>query len=381
MRTAIALKSAQCARTYRSCRTVLFIACHQSGIIGLVLTRIFKHTQSINMSLHPRQTDLVVHPENPHDIMTQTPPNTWASHYRFLSQNDIQVSEGNTDDPLPRNTTALLKPHGQPARPVALKHLSRDLSSEAQEIHLMEYFNDISRRCERENHCVESRLLESTAPDQRIFLVMQRLQDFDEPPFITVGEVVDFVRQVLEGLFYIHRHRVVYGFPYKEKSIGMDAAPLYKDSDMQQLNDQHLRPCTTRTRAPRKVQYYFRDLGMAYKLPDDTDAQYPWTPQDDIKCLGEIIDHSLLKKYTNLAFMEDLVRGMEEPGGISTAEAAVRRFEAVILARPEAELRSRLRKKNEFWVKGLYRNLKHYFRKRKDERYAAIPSLVPHHSQ
>ncbi|KAF8652842.1 hypothetical protein AX16_004117 [Volvariella volvacea WC 439] len=44
-----------------------------------------------------------------------------------------------------------------------------------------------------------------------VFLCMERLINFDEPPFVTVANYIDFFRQVLEGLTFLHEKHIALG--------------------------------------------------------------------------------------------------------------------------------------------------------------------------
>jgi serine/threonine protein kinase len=85
---------------------------------------------------------------------------------------------------------------------------------------------------ERHNHSVPIYEVLQVPDDQdKIILVMPLLRAFYDPPFDTIGEVVDFFRQVfeaglihiaflcpfdecLQGLQFIHRHHVAHRFVF-----------------------------------------------------------------------------------------------------------------------------------------------------------------------
>ncbi|OBZ69512.1 hypothetical protein A0H81_10167 [Grifola frondosa] len=61
------------------------------------------------------------------------------------------------------------------------------------------------------NHCVPALDVVPDPLDNNISLMfMPYLRPFDNPDFGAVGEVVDFMRQMLEGLHFLHSHRVAH---------------------------------------------------------------------------------------------------------------------------------------------------------------------------
>lgn len=83
---------------------------------------------------------------------------------------------------------------------VALKRVSP--SKHPHEREIGEYFSTCTVAEDPRNHCVPiyDVLQIPDTPDE-ILLVMPFLRPFDGPPFRTVGEVVDFLTQVLRYVF------------------------------------------------------------------------------------------------------------------------------------------------------------------------------------
>jgi hypothetical protein len=58
-------------------------------------------------------------------------------------------------------------------------------------------------RRQRENHCVEMLdVLQVPGEDDETILVLPLLRPFDNPPFETIGEIIDFTLQVFEVRSY-----------------------------------------------------------------------------------------------------------------------------------------------------------------------------------
>lgn len=66
---------------------------------------------------------------------------------------------------------------------------------------------------QRENHCVEMLdVLQVPNEADETILVLPLLCPFDNPPFETIGEIIDFTLQVFEGLQFMHKHRVAHRY-------------------------------------------------------------------------------------------------------------------------------------------------------------------------
>ncbi|KAJ7658012.1 hypothetical protein B0H17DRAFT_1185712 [Mycena rosella] len=98
------------------------------------------------------------------------------------------------------------------------------------------------------NHCI--RLLEIlTVPDveNKELLVLPLLFDWNYPRFTTIGEAVDFLSQIFEGLHFMHCHNVWHG-----------VHPLQSDRTPEFTGNARY---STRTRNP--VKYYWIDFDLS----------------------------------------------------------------------------------------------------------------------
>ncbi|KAK7024438.1 hypothetical protein VNI00_016289 [Paramarasmius palmivorus] len=93
--------------------------------------------------------------------------------------------------------------------PVVMKRVP----TTSNELHIASYFgSEPSMRAVPDNHCVPIYQVMDGLPgyeDSRI-LVMPQLRPCDELPFATVAEVVEFLRQIFEGVQFLHRHFVAH---------------------------------------------------------------------------------------------------------------------------------------------------------------------------
>ncbi|KII93046.1 hypothetical protein PLICRDRAFT_170842 [Plicaturopsis crispa FD-325 SS-3] len=106
---------------------------------------------------------------------------------------------------------------------VAIKRVDHNL----QEVEIARLFSSPGLSSNPLNHCVP---LLDFFPDPiiktRMYLVMPILRPFDEPAFQLHGEVVDFVNQTLQGLWFMHEHHVAHR-DCGALNIMMDATALY----------------------------------------------------------------------------------------------------------------------------------------------------------
>jgi len=205
------------------------------------------------------------------------------------------------------------------------------------------------------NHCVQ--LYEIlTVPDDpdKILLVLPMLRPWDRPKFETVGEVVEFIRQIFEGLQFMHEHRLAHR-DISLVNIMMDGV-MYPDDWHPYLNDfrrddisKIIKPYTRTQRVPR---YYFIDFGISrlYKpedgphpleppirggdktVPEFQDSMAPCDPfPTDIYYVGNLLREYIHKEYRNFAFLRPLVVEMvrKDPTKRPTIDEVVAWFDRI----------------------------------------------------
>ncbi|KAI0265556.1 hypothetical protein BC834DRAFT_824835 [Gloeopeniophorella convolvens] len=113
------------------------------------------------------------------------------------------------------------------------------------------------------------RLLHSAERGDDVVLCFERLFDCDEPPLQTVANVIDYIRQALEGLCFLHEHKIAH-FAYGDPNgVMMDIGrPSPAGFD--------------RTRLP--VRYYRVNFAHAQQLPRDTDPRHASFRRDVRDC-------------------------------------------------------------------------------------------------
>ncbi|KAH8111750.1 kinase-like domain-containing protein [Phellopilus nigrolimitatus] len=267
---------------------------------------------------------------------------------------------------------------------VAVKKLSAD-SREAQ-IGLM--LSSSERLQDPTNHCVPIfDTFVDEQDNQTMFIVMPLLRAFNDPDFEHVDEAVDFVRQALEGLVYMHSRNVAHR-DLSDLNIMMDGRPLF-DPDgfhpaQQYLTARDLSKAKPRSRSDvERVRYYFTDFGISTHFEDDNRPRLvvgnvaaeegipelslfiPYDPfRVDVFTLGMVFKRNLLDVYKNLLVLAPLIHEMtkEKPEERITAPQAFELFEQLITTYPGYARRWCLHSHDERSTVRFNRNIRSVFR-------------------
>ncbi|KAL5492963.1 hypothetical protein ACEPAI_4411 [Sanghuangporus weigelae] len=153
------------------------------------------------------------------------------------------------------------------------------------------------------------------------FMVMPLLAHYSQPSFFTVDEALDFVRQLLEGLVFMHENGVAHR-DCAENNIMMNGDPLYPKGfhpclPILDAKGKMARP--RRRRDTRGVKYYFTDFGISSRFAsaeeirlvtgqDGLDREVPelrqYDPYDpfsvDVFILGNLFRKELTDVYENM---------------------------------------------------------------------------------
>ncbi|KAF9258834.1 hypothetical protein L218DRAFT_1080200 [Marasmius fiardii PR-910] len=144
----------------------------------------------------------------------------------------------------------------------------RDASRTQPELTMGPMFRTEPYTSDPRNHCIPIYEI-LTLPDVNniVLLAMPRLERWDDPPFETIGEAVEFCRQIFEGLHFLHENHIAHN-DIKPDNIMMDSRPLF-DADMHPTTISRtydwnkLPACRPRTRRP--VKYYYIDFDACEK--------------------------------------------------------------------------------------------------------------------
>ncbi|KAF9257941.1 hypothetical protein L218DRAFT_1005558 [Marasmius fiardii PR-910] len=103
--------------------------------------------------------------------------------------------------------------------------------------------------------------------DNIVLLVMPCLVKWDNPPFETIGEAVEFCRQMFEGLRFLHEYHIAHN-DIKPDNIMMDSRPLF-DAVMHPTTTLRTydwkKPPPHKSRTRRPVKYYYIDFDACEK--------------------------------------------------------------------------------------------------------------------
>ncbi|KAI0330367.1 hypothetical protein GY45DRAFT_1250953 [Cubamyces sp. BRFM 1775] len=245
---------------------------------------------------------------------------------------------------------------------VAIKSFVR----QGQEEEVAQFF--ASKR-DPQNHCVRIHEILPDPFDPGLgLMVMPYLRPCNNPEFATIGDVVEFVDQTLEGLVFMHQHNIAHR-DVAAANIMMDAQSLYPNGHHPirlGYTPDALYPVSALPRAGRNIRYYYIDFGLTswfspgsstYVVGDVGRAEVPelsdTVPYDafkvDIYALGNVYFKEFESKYKNTDFLEPLIELMkrERPQERPTAEQALQEWQKKRATLNESLFRWRLVPKSE----------------------------------
>ncbi|KAG2363391.1 hypothetical protein BDR07DRAFT_1356392 [Suillus spraguei] len=294
----------------------------------------------------------------------------WRSHYNFLKEKGYNLRSRYSPDWVPSWTNTnkidincedgIVPPHYlvldarriQDGARVSLKRI--DVSRHPYEIEIGRYFSTPPLSIDPANHCIPIYdVLEVPSDDHTVILVMPLLRDVTNPSFDTVGEVVDCIHQLFEGLRFMHRHHVAHR-DCMQLNILMDGC-MFTDGwhpSEQYMSEDLKRPARHRTRMQSPPRYYFIDFGISRKyeasntnpLEDPIfggDKEVPEFKEDsfkprnpfptDVWYLGHAIQEIFLDRYSGVEFLNGLVSDMmhSDPAQRPTMDEVFSRFQVI----------------------------------------------------
>ncbi|KAF9238817.1 kinase-like domain-containing protein [Melanogaster broomeanus] len=215
------------------------------------------------------------------------------------------------------------------------------------------YFSSEDLRNDPANHCVPIIDNFEDEEEQNIhYIVMPILRPCTHPSFETVAEVLDFMKQVLQGLRFMHDNRVSHG-DCVAANIMMDAKylcpygwhPIATEETRNLIGNLYYK-----NRTDVEVIYYFIDFGHSTLHPHgqtrfitgpgtardkevpEFKFEIPYDPfKTDVFILGHMFQTEFLEKYGRLEDLEPLIRLMtaQSPDERPTAEDALKSFERI----------------------------------------------------
>ncbi|KAJ8585340.1 hypothetical protein M405DRAFT_875344 [Rhizopogon salebrosus TDB-379] len=307
----------------------------------------------------------------------------WRDHYNFLKEKGYTLRSRYSPDWVPSWTNTnkvdincedgIKSPHYllldarriQDDARVLLKCI--DVSRHPYEIEIGRYFCRSPLDEDPNNHCIPVyEVLEVPSDDNLAILVMPLLRDATDPYFDTVGEVVDCIHQLFEGLRFMHRHHVAHR-DCMQLNILMDGSMFtdaWHPSDQYMSEDfKHAARHRTRTQSPPR--YYYIDFGISRKYEASNtepleipifggdkgvpefreDYSKPRNPfPTDVWYLGHAVQEIFLDRYSGVDFLSGLVSDMmhTDPAQRPNMDDVFSRFQVLRQGFSNWKLRSRV---------------------------------------
>ncbi|KAI0065667.1 hypothetical protein BV25DRAFT_1868496 [Artomyces pyxidatus] len=271
------------------------------------------------------------------------------------------------------------------------------------EVEINKFFSSGERASDPRNHCARMlEIIELPGDDAQKFMVTPLLRTYDDPPFETHGEAMSFFGQIFEGIQFMHEHNVAHR-DCTHYNIMYDPSSMYPDSYHPVRIDRRRDwkgKAKHYTRTQRPPKYYLIDFGLS-RFYDPADgpplemvlrggdksapehqgrAPSPCDPfPTDIYYLGSLIRENFIQKCFGFEYMEPLVKDMvfNVPDKRPKIDEVVSRFKEIRGSLGTRKLRSRVVKRKEYWMVGLWRSVGYWYRRAGyfAQRKAAIPDL------
>ncbi|TEB23481.1 other/AgaK1 protein kinase [Coprinellus micaceus] len=152
---------------------------------------------------------------------------------------------------------------------VVLKRIVHAESPE--EVPILQYFLQEPQCSDPRNHCIE--LLEVLHPPDEegvSIIVLPVLRPYDNPDFDTIGEGLDFIRQMLEGLCFLHEHGVAHR-DIRSSNFMLDGTNMYGETfhawSPQRRFDGTTKIPLKQTRTSCQPKYFIIDFGFSKQYP------------------------------------------------------------------------------------------------------------------
>ncbi|KAG6835156.1 hypothetical protein H0H93_004374 [Arthromyces matolae] len=257
---------------------------------------------------------------------------------------------------------------------VSIKDIKVD--SNFNDIAVAKHFSSPSLAKHPKNHCVPVlEVLDPPPGSQVTFLVMPLLFNHEWVEFETIGEVVDFCRQLFEGLEFMHANNVAHGDCKWDNTL-VDALSLFSSPPhpLVPTKRRDFRGYTSlRSRTKNPVKYFLIDFGLSQFCPPEEAPHLrepPWggdrsVPEFslpgpplcdlyavDIYCIGNLVrqafldgegrNNSLAKPKQGFEFLRPLLNDMINSDPLKRPPMAevVSRFEVIVKGLDDKTLRS-----------------------------------------
>ncbi|KAJ6502021.1 kinase-like domain-containing protein [Mycena sanguinolenta] len=274
---------------------------------------------------------------------------------------------------------------------VMMKRIDPEPFILSQELDIATWFSAEPQRSDPANHCVPIlRVLSDPKEPEWAIIVMPLLRKYGKPRFDTIGEAVEFFRQIFQAVQFMHKHNIAHR-DCTSWNIMMDGASLYHESfhpikqDRKRDFSGKVNPFLTRTQHP--VKYYLTDFGLSRRYKPEERPPLERTARGgdksapemvlracdpfptDVYYLGNLIKTEFIEgdEFTSqklgFEFMRPLVTDMtlHDPSKRPTMDEVVQRFDEILRGLSSWKLRSRVAKHAD--TIGFYYGIPHWFRR------------------
>ncbi|KZV84905.1 hypothetical protein EXIGLDRAFT_654607 [Exidia glandulosa HHB12029] len=286
--------------------------------------------------------------------------------------------------------------------PVFLKVCARD--GPDQELVIVSRFSSQGIRNDPKNHCCP--LLDVLRPPVRdgqenLIMVFPMLRALFDPDPDTIGELLEAITALAEGLEFMHEHNVAHR-DIHYRNVMMDASSLIPDgwdpymrhiTFAEDGNPRHIRPIRVLSRSSVPMKYYFIDfglssaftsaegrgyvtgtLGLNRTLPEQSNA-VPYDPfPADVRMFGDML-RDWQTGFLGLSFLDQSIVELrhDDPSQRPTAAELNAKLKALVASRSRLSLDAPLRRRytgksyTKAWIKFAARSIGKVFRASLDD--------------
>ncbi|KAJ1300218.1 hypothetical protein OPQ81_011963 [Rhizoctonia solani] len=260
----------------------------------------------------------------------------WTPSWRGTDISPLSCED--SADSMPVRVLDAIRIHDGQQVMIKMNVPSRTDSEGENEFALLQHFSTPPLRNNPYNHvvpCLDSFPIPNVSGGN--FIVMPLLRRYKDIPFYNLAELHDLLRQLFNGLVFMHENNVAHG-DIASPNVMMDARALYDEpfhpffqahsADIQRLIFPRYR------RSQKQIRYFYIDLGYAKWFRDSkaprvvigktareiAPEQRDGSPYDpfiaDIYQLGMMINRDLVQQIEDLGFLLPLVRDMTKTNPI-----------------------------------------------------------------
>jgi len=226
------------------------------------------------------------------------------------------------------------------------------------EVEVMRFLSGEGLAADPRNHAVPLLdVLEPPSTERAAVVATPLLREFFDPPFDTMGEALEFIRQYFEGIAFQHEHGVVH-LDLSEGNVMMDARELYPEGfhpiAADKTPDFSREAIAKFTRSQRPPKYYIIDFGLSRRVKggaegDESDEDVKAYFAQDILDAGKTLKVLFLDGsnkayfgYHGFEMLRPILNDMTqtEREKRPTAQEVEARFNALVAALPAGTLRA-----------------------------------------